>query len=330
VKYPKGISKGPSGWRISLGPGGSVFRKRFKPETPYSDVESALSKARQKIPAGTEEPTEGFDADVTRYLTDHFTGRAGYAERKRHLGLWVDMLGKETVRSTLTRDDIARTLNQWRANGLAPDTCNKRRTALLALYHALDGKGASNPVREVKKFRPPDPLPRGLAYTLIEKAIKKLPKCKTQARLRVLAYTGMRPGQLMRLTEDDWDVKGRMLTIPGTGKGRGTKPYVIPLSKHGHDALKTFDRMDAWGVFTWAPMARMWKAAAKSAGLPSWATPKDLRHAFGTKLYQVTGDLKAVKELMGHASIKMTERYTLAAVSEQKQKAMKAFEAAGH
>jgi hypothetical protein len=122
--------------------------------------------------------------------------------------LWVPAFGTDTPRSTITRDDAARVLNAWRAAGLAAETCNKRRTALLALYNALDGKGAPNPVREIPKFRGPDPLPRGLPYAQIEKALDQMPACKTRARLKVIAYTGITHGQLMLFRPDHWTGAG--------------------------------------------------------------------------------------------------------------------------
>lgn len=328
-RLPIGVSRTSAGWRISVRRKGQpLWQKRFPPQTPLDTIESELKAARTKLgvraghaPAGT------LEADITRYLRDYFTGRPGYAERTRHLALWQTALGASTWRRQITRDDIARVLNGWRAAGLAADTCNKRRTALLALYHALDGRGGENPVRELPKYRAPDPLPRGLSYTLIERALKKLPACKTRARLRLIAYTGIRHGQLMQLSPDDWHVKAKTLTVPGTGKGRGTKPYTIPLSSAAEAALRELDACEGWGPFTWAPMARMWKAAATAAHLPAGTVPYDLRHSFGTHAYQQTGDLKITKELMGHASLKMTERYTLAAVPARQRAAMLQIEA---
>lgn len=323
-KLPRGLTKRPEGWRITVQVRGRLYQKRFKPSTAQQTVEAALLKARQRWPAGrAAPPADTFAADVTRYLTDYFAGRPGLEERTRHLALWRAALGDDTPRAIITRDDIARVLNGWRAAGFAADTCNKRRTALLALYHALDGKGGTNPVRELPKFRAPDPLPRGLAYPLIEKALRAMPTCKTQARLRVLAYTGMRAGQLMQLTPAHWDHRRHLLTVPGTTKGRGTKPYVIPLSSLASEALKAFDTLDAWGRFTWAPMARMWKAAATAAKLPEGTVPYDLRHSFGTQVFRKTGNLKAAKDLLGHSSLRMTERYTLAAVPQHKVEAIR-------
>jgi integrase len=323
--WPKGVTRTPKGWRIRLGPGGSLLRKRYPPSTPLETVVADLEKFRKTLKAGTStEPLGTLAGDVARYLRDYMHGRPGHDERARHLDLWIAALGPDTWRTAITRDDIARVLNQWKASGLAADTCNKRRTALLALYHALDGKGASNPVRELPKFRPPDPLPRGIAYHLIEKALAKLPRCKTRARLAVMAYTGLRQGQIMALKPDAWDTRRKLLLVPGTGKGRGTKPYVLPLSDRATEALTLLDELDAWGRFTWAPMARMWKKAATAAKLPEGTVPYDLRHSFGTAIYRKTGDLKATKELLGHSSLRMTERYMLAAVPQRQQRAIAA------
>lgn len=324
ARFPRGMTRTPKGWRITVIAKGQPYQKRFPPSTPQATVEAELLKARQRWGAGRQIPDGTLADDVRRYLTDYFAGRPGLEERTRHLDLWIAALGKSTIRATITRDDLARTLNGWRAAGLAADTCNKRRTALLALYHALDGKGGSNPVREIPKFRPPDPLPRGLAYDRIAKALKALPLCKTRARLAVLAYTGMRAGQLMKLTPEHWDHRRHVLTVPGTTKGRGTKPYVIPLSPLATEALKDFDTLDAWGSFTCAPMARMWKKGAAKAKLPPDSVPYDLRHSFGTAIYRATGNLKAAKDLLGHSSLRVTERYTLAAVPKHKVDAVRA------
>lgn len=324
-RLPRGLTRTPTGWRITVHVHGKPYQKRYPRSLSREDAEQKLRDAQKRLRAGRGQAARGRLADdVARYLADFFTGHAGYDERKRHLDLWINALGADTWRVDITRDDVARILNGWRASGLAAETCNKRRTALLALFHALDGKGASNPVREIPKFRAPDPLPRGLAYDLIEKALKAMTRSKTRARLAVMAYTGMRHGQLMKLRPEHWDTKGHTLTIPGTSKGRGTKPYVIPLSPAAHQALTEFDALDAWGVFTWAPMARMWQTAATAAKLPTGTVPYDLRHSFGTEIYRQTGDLKATKELLGHSSIRMTERYMLAAIPERQQAAIAA------
>jgi integrase len=344
-RLPRGLQRTAKGWRVTIKRTGQrTFTKRFPFTVDQEKVEAYLEKMRNRLGAGLRGPDDGtLGADVTRYLRDYFSGRpaAAYEERERQLQLWVDAFGPDTYRDDITRDDISRVLHQWRASGLAADTCNKRRTALLALYHALDGRGGRNPVREVPKFRPPDALPRGLDYTKIRRALQKLPRCATRARLALMAYTGLRQGQLMKLSPDDWDTRRHVLMAPGTEKGRGTKPYVIPLSGPAEDALREIDALDAWGAFTWAPMARLWRQAWYAMMTGQKRTPRlmvpaefvapvpyDLRHSFGTLVFRATGDLKSTKELLGHSSLRMTERYMLAAVPERQRSAMKAFEKA--
>ncbi|WP_141289704.1 tyrosine-type recombinase/integrase, partial [Ideonella azotifigens] len=52
------------------------------------------------------------------------------------------------------------------------------------------------------------------------------------------------------------------------------------------------------------------KALALSAGLPTSVHPHMLRHSFASHLLQSSGDLRAVQELLGHASISTTQIYT--------------------
>lgn len=324
-RLPRGITRTSTGYRLTVRVHDRLWQKRYPASTPLDVLETKLKEAQKKHRAGraTQGPSGTLGADIATYLTAYFGDRPGRAERERHLTLWKVALGAETWRVQITREDVSRVLQGWRSAGLGAETCNKRRTALLALYNALDGKGGENPVRAVPKFRVQAPLPRALPYPLIEKALKKLPKCRTRARLKLMAYTGIRPVQLRSLTPEDWDDKKHTLLLRSTDKGRGTRPHRVPLSPEAQAALREFEDTDAWGSFTTAPMGRMWKAAiAKVKGLSPDAVPYDLRHSFGTQVYRSTGDVRVTKELLGHASIAMTERYTLAAIPERQTAAV--------
>lgn len=328
-RLPRGISQTPTGWRISVRvKGHPLWQRRFKASTSLETVQEELTKARKARRAGrlTVGSPGTLGADVARYLESYFGTRPGRAERERHLNLWIAILGFATWRSLISREDVSRALQGWRSSGLSADTCNKRRAAFLAFFNALDGKGGQNPVREVPKFRATAALPRGLSYREIAKALKKLSKCKTRARLKVMAYTGARPIQLTQLTPADWDDKRQTLILHATEKGHGTKPHLVPLSTQAQAAMREFEDTDAWGSFTTAPMGRMWKKAVKAAGVKVETRVYDLRHSFGTEIYRSTGDLRITKELMGHSSFAMTERYTLSAIPERQQLAITAFE----
>lgn len=239
-----------------------------------------------------------------------------FTERVRHLELWLTALGRHRARSAVTAGDIRTVLQQWRASGLEPATCNKRRTALMHLWSVLDGKGASNPVRDVAKFRAADPLPRGRDPHAIDTALKEAPRCRTRACCRVLLWTGMRPVELERAQPDDVDIKRRM-AIVRTAKGGRTR--VIPLTSQAIQAWKEFDHEDCWKrVPRAAPMNRLLK---KWTGLE--LRVYDLRHSYGTALAARDVRLDVIGALMGHSTLELTKRYTLAAVAMSAQSATK-------
>lgn len=334
LRLPRGISKTAKGWRVRIRVlGQERYEKRFPFSTPLEDVIQHAIEARAKMREGDTEdlllPVGGTLAgDIARYLRDFYKSRPGLAERERHLALWRDELGAETWRKGIRREAVSRVLERWRAAGLNPETCNKRRTALLAMFNALDGRSAKNPIRDVAKFRVPPPLARGLDDRLVARAFRKMSRCPTRARLKVIAYTGARPVQVRRIVPADWDKRGRTLLLRATEKGRGTKHFRIPLTHLGQAAMREFAELKAWGDFTSAPMGRMWKAAAKAAKLPADVVVYDLRHTFGTAAYRRSGDIRATQALLGQASSKMTERYTQGAVAERMSAAVRAVDRA--
>lgn len=311
---------------------GQLYSKRFAAHLPpqaakdWREEQRGRVKYAATLPEPEPEPAPApstFGADIETYL-DAVKAMAGYTERKRHLYLWREELGADRVRCEIAPFTIQAVLHRWRKSGLAEDTCNKRRTALMAMWNKLDGKSALNPVRDAARFRPPEPEPRGIDYKTIRRIFEQMPESATKIRLQVMAYTGLRPVQLRTLQRTDWDKRHKRLTLPATSKGRGTRRRTVSLLPEATAALQRFDREDLWSTsFGSAPMGLVWRRALKRVGITRRIVPYDLRHSFGTAAYQAEGDLGAVQALLGHSSIRMTQRYTLGAVDGRVEAAIK-------
>lgn len=268
-----------------------------------------------------------------------------YKDRESHVLEWIDVFGSE-YRHAITSDRIAAQLARWRTEPrtvtmtrrggaeqktrqiiLSASAVNKRRTALMHLFTVLDGKAAPNPVKDVPKYREPEPLPRGLPYSAITALWNVMGDSKTRARLQVIAYTGLPHAQLAQLKAEHFDAKAATLVVHGRQKGAGTKARVIPLSSHAVKALRAMARTDAWGTFSRSSMHRDFTAAcAKVPALKGLKlTPYDLRHSFGTEIYRATGDIRATQALLGHSSPTLTHRYMVAALEPRVLAAVKAF-----
>ena len=143
-----------------------------------------------------------------------------------------------------------------------------------------------------------------------------------KARCRVLAFTGMRPSELMRYRPEHWDRKIQTLVV-FTGKGGRTR--TIPLSTPAVEALEALEALGAIGPFSTSAVRRAFVRAAERLGFHG-VRPYDLRHSFGTALYRAAGDTRLVKDLLGHSDSRMTERYTLGHVPEAMRAATAVFE----
>jgi integrase len=337
VTRPKGIRRTATGWRVYGRVGGQFFSKSFPADTALGVLKTWRHDARttirtRQLGVDADLPPSGtLPADLLDYLA-LVTEMPTLDQRTYDLQCWVDALGAERRRRSLKARELTAVMNAWRARGLSAGTCNRRRTALMHLWHRLDGKSAPNPLRDVPRFREPDALPRGRPYRLLDRVFRAMVPSQSRARLKAIAYLGIAHSELKRVDRNqDWNRKAGTLIIRGRQKGEGTPTRVIKLTAKGTAALRELDRRHAWGGFSNSTLGRRWHAAVQRVRLeddaPDLPTvrPYDLRHSLGTEIYRLTGDLKAVKEYLGHKSLKTSERYMHAAVADGVARAAAAF-----
>ena len=302
----KGIRRDGNRWRVYIRHRGMLREKRFPLDTDLSkmkewreDTKVAIRRLRPVAGAGT------LEADVKRYL-EQVRAMPTYTQRAEHLAAWLAELGKQTRRETVTAAEIRTVLHKWRGQYSAA-TCNKRRTALMHLWSVLDGKGASNPVRDVPRFRVDDALPRGRDPHAIDAALRRAVPSRSRASCRVLLWTGLRPIELARAEPDDLDLKRHTLLVR---TAKGGRVRVLPLTSQAVNAWKEFDRIDAWHHVPKAAPLNRWLKKITALDVRVY----DLRHAYGTALAVRGTRLDVIGAMMGHSTLELTKRYTLAAV----------------
>lgn len=292
---------------------------------------------RRAIAAGAVETPEDeqgttFADDVRLYLAQ-VTSMTTYAERERDVGLWLDALGRDRDRKSITASEVRTQLEAWRKDGYAASTCNHKRTALMHLFTVLDGRRAPNPAADVPRYREPQAPPRALSMPAVRAILAAMPECQTKARLLVMAWTGWPQKQIANLQPSDIAWK-KAVFIRGRSKGQGVPGMWLPVLPQGWTALRLFKKLGCWGAFSTSSMRMSFRRAAArvlkdkhttkaiSAEIAD-ITPYQLRHSFGTLVSGVTGDDRAVQTLMLHSDIRQTHRYTSATVNSRTADALR-------
>ena len=320
-RISEGIYRDQWGYAAKVQFDGQAREKRYPPNAELKTMQRWRAETRVSLMAASDRAARGtFAEDVERYLktVQHLTT---YAERERHMALWCETFGRRR-RDSIETHEITAVLSEWLTAGLSASAVRHRRSALLHLWNTLDGKDEKNPVRSALNPRPPRAEARGLSYRTIERILEKMPDqgrgvagaprgeaSQTKARLRVIAYTGLPQASLMRLRPEDIDYRRKQLVLRPRRKGEGTDTLIVPLVPQAIAALKVFAALDCWGEFSVSAMYASFKRACKAANVQG-VRPYDLRHSFGTMIYDQTGDLRAAQLMLAHASQVTTTRYT--------------------
>jgi len=229
-----------------------------------------------------------------------------------------------------TPDRLAAYVASMRARGLAATTIGRRVAALRSFYRhqMLIGARADNPAAELDLPRRARTLPRtlspGEAERLIEAASGTAPRALRDRALVELMYgAGLRVSEAVGLDRSGVDLERRLVRC----LGKGSKERVVPIGREAADALRRYlargrpflDRRHRpelflnaqGGALTRAGAFLILRKLAAAAGLePDRVHPHLLRHSFATHLLEGGADLRSVQEMLGHADLSTTERYT--------------------
>jgi len=225
--------------------------------------------------------------------------------------------------------------------GLSKATVMRKLATLRAFFRFLhrEGKVPSNPARALRAPRQVKKIPRVLseqdAGTLVEmprpEALERQPAqaaLRDRALLELLYATGLRASEIVGLDADRLLLPDRVVRV--VGKGR--KERIVPFGEPAFQALKAY--LDARpGAFrpgapvfvnlrgdrlTARSLQRIVEKYVKASMVEGDASPHTLRHSFATHLLARGADLRAIQELLGHASLSTTQKYTHVAAAQLK------------
>lgn len=318
-RHPKNIRPWKGGYQTYGEVSGRPFPSKSWPATATHE-EMKAHVDQQKRDLKVVGPKRGsFAEDVAAYLSRIVAVRS-YKMFERELGHWLAALGRDRPRRTIKAAEIDQAMQRWERDGVGVETIRKRRMVLMALWNRLDGKDAPNPIRASRVPHPAKAEARGLLYPKVDEIIAAMPtrtekQRAAQRRVRVIAYTGIPPGTLARVTAHDLDLKAGTIRISARRKGRGVEARTLPLIPAGLTAFKAFDAAGDYGAFRSDLVSRAFKHAARRVQLPN-ARLYDMRHSFASALYRATKDLPTVARFLQHSSITLTQRYAQSATEE--------------
>ncbi len=210
----------------------------------------------------------------------------------------------------------------------------RKLSTVRSLYRFLvrEGIAPGNPARGVASPRRPKRLPEVLpeeeVVALVEAPRLAAPlERRDRAFLELLYGSGLRVSELTGLDLEDVDLAAGLVRV----LGKRSKERIVPFGRPAAEAIRRYleearpvlaagpDRARGGaalflnhrgGRLTSRSVARRLEGWTRAAGLPRHVHPHVLRHCFATHLLGNGADLRGIQELLGHASLSTTQRYT--------------------
>jgi integrase/recombinase XerC len=255
------------------------------------------------------------------------TVRAYATDLEQFFEFCVDRLGAKPL-ARLTHEDIRDFLGSLLRYGYEKRSAARKLTAVRSFVRFLVRRDVLklNPAAAVKGPRAARYLPGFLSQYQVMQALGSPGDSESELRaaaiLETLYGSGLRAAELVGLNRDDIDFGAETIRV----RGKGGKERIVPLGQAERDALQRYlaarkEKVDG-PVFLNRHGGRLTTRSVQNivhralSRLPDAAVtnPHALRHAFATHLLERGADLRAVQELLGHASLTSTQVYTHATV----------------
>ncbi|MFA6092165.1 MAG: tyrosine-type recombinase/integrase [Elusimicrobiota bacterium] len=267
-----------------------------------------------------------------RNLSEH-TLRAYRADLAEFERFWDAKGGSDEDVSKFDRAFARSWLAEVAARPLRRSSVLHKIAALRSLIRFLMDEDVlgRDPFQNLPMPRKESRLPRFLSETetdaLMEKGAlgDRLTELRDRAVIELLFSSGLRRGELARLSVGDVDLVGGTVRV----FGKGSRERMVPVGKAALKAIK--DYLDARPAGTTGGSKPLWinargarlgvggvalivRRCARKAGLLKSLTPHALRHSFATQMLGRGCDVRTLQELLGHRSLSTTQIYTHASL----------------
>ncbi len=299
-----------------------------EPDTALADTQTAMVTAWLTL---LEQQRRYSQATLRAYKNDLHVLCALHPDRALH---------------TLAEKEIRHSIARLHAQGYHPRSLARALAAWRTFYQWLAPlKGMpANPAHDVRAPKAPRPLPKALsveqAQTLLDRPGTPVPdtalQWRDQAMFELVYSSGLRLSELVSLdhrfiVEGGYESRSWLSLDQAQVRvrGKGEKERIVPVGSKALNALAQWLKArENWpqagttdaraalflgrrgGRIAPRIVHEQLNRMALQAGLPMHVNPHALRHSFASHMLQSSNDIRAVQELLGHASIRTTQIYT--------------------
>jgi integrase/recombinase XerC len=280
---------------------------------------------------------ETLPPEIRRFAAHLETEKRASAHTRRaylaDLAQYAAFLGAQGAPLVPSSPALVRAFVARCAGSAGATSLGRKLSTLRSFYRFLvrEGLADGNPARAVASPRRPRRLPQVLpedeAAALVEapRASQAPLALRDRAFLELLYASGLRVSELTGLAVGDVDLAQRLVRV----LGKRRKERIVPFGRAADEALRAWLERGRPALLRRPPgpgdplfvnrrggrlsarsVARRIARWVLAAGLPRHVHPHVLRHSFATHLLGNGADLRGIQELLGHASLSTTQRYT--------------------
>ena len=240
---------------------------------------------------------------------DYFTLGRDQLDFKRVDNLTIRAYLAHLARRKLARSSVARQLSALRSFF--------RYLMRESLVDANPARAVATPKRE--KHLPSVMQPADIALLLEQPDLATPLGLRDRAFLELMYASGLRISELVGIDIDDIELRARLVKV----RGKGGKERIVPFGSKAQEAIRAclparHAAADENALFvnyrgdriTTRSVRRLFDKYVRGAALRAGISPHTMRHSFATHLLNAGADLRAIQELLGHASLSTTQKYT--------------------